>query len=360
MKKIAVFTGLMAALFLVSCNSKKEEKEEVTKFTVTNPVRIDTCFTKQYVTQIKSVRNIEIRTQEKGYLQKIYVDEGQYVKAGQVLFQIMPTQFQAELLKAQAEAKGAEIELQNTKILVDKKIVSKNEQALAMAKLEQARAEVSLAKLHLSFTEIRAPFSGTIDRIPLKLGSLVDEGALLTSLSDNSQMFAYFNVSEPEYLNYQTDVKDRGETKVGLLLANEQLFKYKGNVEVIESEFNSETGNISFRARFPNSDKLLKNGESGEIQMIVPQHNALVIPQKATYEIQDKKYVFVVDKNNVVKSREITITGEMPDLYVVKSGITENEKILLEGVQKVKEDDIIKYAFQKPSEVLNHLKLKAE
>lgn len=360
MKKIAVFTGLMAALFLVSCNSKKEEKEEVTKFTVTNPVRIDTCFTKQYVTQIKSVRNIEIRTQEKGYLQKIYVDEGQYVKAGQVLFQIMPTQFQVELLKAQAEAKGAEIELQNTKILVDKKIVSKNEQALAMAKLEQARAEVSLAKLHLSFTEIRAPFSGTIDRIPLKLGSLVDEGALLTSLSDNSQMFAYFNVSEPEYLNYQTDVKDRGETKVGLLLANEQLFKYKGNVEVIESEFNSETGNISFRARFPNSDKLLKNGESGEIQMIVPQHNALVIPQKATYEILDKKYVFVVDKNNVVKSREITITGEMPDLYVVKSGITENEKILLEGVQKVKEDDKIKYAFQKPSEVLNHLKLKAE
>ena len=360
MKKIAVFTGLMAALFLVSCNSKKEEKEEVTKFTVTNPVRIDTCFTKQYVTQIKSIRNIEIRNQEKGYLQKIYVDEGQYVKAGQVLFQIMPTQFQAELLKAQAEAKGAEIELQNTKILVDKKIVSKNEQALAMAKLEQARAEVSLAKLHLSFTEIRAPFSGTIDRIPLKLGSLVDEGALLTSLSDNSQMFAYFNVSEPEYLNYQTDVKDRGETKVGLLLANEQLFKYKGNVEVIESEFNSETGNISFRARFPNSDKLLKNGESGEIQMIVPQHNALVIPQKATYEIQDKKYVFVVDKNNVVKSREITITGEMPDLYVVKSGITENEKILLEGVQKVKEDDKIKYAFQKPSEVLNHLKLKSE
>ncbi len=180
--------------------------------------------------------------------------------------------------------------------------------------LEQARAEVSLAKLHLSFTEIRAPFSGTIDRIPLKLGSLVDEGALLTSLSDNSQMFAYFNVSEPEYLDYQTDVKDRGETKVGLLLANDQLFKYKGNVEVIESEFNSETGNISFRASFPNSDKLLKNGETGEIQMVVPQHNALVIPQKVTYEIQDKKYVFVVDKNNVVKSREITITGEMPDL----------------------------------------------
>ncbi|SHN14214.1 efflux RND transporter periplasmic adaptor subunit [Flavobacterium xinjiangense] len=360
MKKIAIITGVIAALFLTNCNTKKIEKEEATKYIVTNPIKIDTCFTKQYVTQIKSVRNIEIRAQEKGYLQKIYVDEGQFVKAGQLLFQIMPTAFQAELLKAQAEAKGAEIELQNTKILADKKIVSRNEQALAMAKLEQARAEVSLAKLHLSFTEIRAPFSGTIDRIPLKLGSLVDEGALLTSLSDNSQMFAYFNVSEPEYLNYQTDVKDRGETKVGLLLANDQLFKYQGNVEVIESEFNSETGNISFRARFANSDKLLKNGETGEIQMVVPQHNALLIPQKATYEIQDKKYVFVVDKKNVVKSREITITGEMPDLYVVKNGITVNDKILLEGVQKVKEDDKIQYNYQKPQEVMDHLKLRAE
>lgn len=360
MKKIAIITGVIAALFLTNCNTKKIEKEEPTKYIVTNPIKIDTCFTKQYVTQIKSVRNIEIRAQEKGYLQKIYVDEGQFVKAGQLLFQIMPTAFQAELLKAQAEAKGAEIELQNTKILADKKIVSRNEQALAMAKLEQARAEVSLAKLHLSFTEIRAPFSGTIDRIPLKLGSLVDEGALLTSLSDNSQMFAYFNVSEPEYLNYQTDVKDRGETKVGLLLANDQLFKYQGNVEVIESEFNSETGNISFRARFANSDKLLKNGETGEIQMVVPQHNALLIPQKATYEIQDKKYVFVVDKKNVVKSREITITGEMPDLYVVKNGITVNDKILLEGVQKVKEDDKIQYNYQKPQEVMDHLKLRAE
>lgn len=94
--------------------------------------------------------------------------------------------------------------------------------------------------------------------------------------------------------------------------------------------------------------------------MVVPQHNALVIPQKVTYEIQDKKYVFVVDKNNVVKSREIKITGEMPDLYVVKSGISENDRILLEGVQKVKEDDKIKYDYQKPEEVMNHLKLKAE
>jgi len=360
MKKIVMITGLMAALFLVSCNSKKAEKEEVTSFTVTNPVRIDTSFTKQYVSQIKSVRNIEIRAQEKGFLQNIYVDEGQYVKAGQILFRVMPKMYQAELLKAQAEVKGAEIELQNTKTLADKNIISKNEQAMALTKLQQAKAEVSLAELHLSYTVIRAPFSGTIDRIPKKLGSLIEEGELLTSLSDNSEMFAYFNVSEPEYLNYQTDVKSRGDKKVNLLLANNEILKYKGNVELVEGEFDSETGNIAFRARFPNPEKLLRNGETGEVIMTVPAKNALIIPQKVTYEIQDKKYVFVVDKNNVVKSREITITGEIPDLYVVKSGITENDKILVEGVQKVKDDDKIKYAYLKPEVVLNHLKLNAE
>lgn len=360
MKRIAMLAGLCALLCHIGCTSKKEEKEEVEKYTVTTPVKIDTSFTKEYVSQIKSVRNIEIRAQEKGFLQNIYVDEGQAVKAGQVLFRIMPKMYEAELLKAQAEEKSAEIEFQNAKTLADKNIVSKNEQAVAQAKLQAAKAEVALAKLHLGFTEIRAPFDGTIDRIPLKLGSLIDEGELLTSLSDNSQMFAYFNVSEPEYLQYETDIKDRAENKVDLLLANGDVFKYKGNVEVIESEFNSETGNIAFRARFANTGKLLRNGETGKVQMLVPLKNAIVIPQKATYEIQDKKYVFVVDKNNKVHSQEITITGEIPDLYVVSSGLTAQDKILFEGVQKVKENDKIQFDFESPESVLNHLRLKAE
>ncbi|MDR7211419.1 efflux RND transporter periplasmic adaptor subunit [Flavobacterium piscis] len=360
MKRIVVLAGLSALLCLTSCTSKKEEKEEADKFTVTCPVRIDTSFTKEYVSQIRSVRNIEIRALEKGFLQNIYVDEGQFVKAGQILFRIMPKMYEAELLKAQAEQKTAEIELQNAKTLADKNIVSKNEQAVAQAKLQSAKAEVAMAKLHLSFTEIRAPFDGTIDRIPLKLGSFIDEGELLTSLSDNSQMFAYFNVSEPEYLQYQTNAKDRADTKVNLILADGQSFKYKGNVEVIESEFNNETGNIAFRARFPNSGKLLRNGETGQVQMLVPLKNAIVIPQKATYEIQDKKYVFVVNKKNVLISKEITVTGEMPDLYVVTSGISENDRILLDGVQKVKDDDKITYSYIAPQKVIHNLRLKAE
>ncbi|MBB2147882.1 efflux RND transporter periplasmic adaptor subunit [Pedobacter gandavensis] len=360
MKKILVFSGAIALLNLTSCTTKKEEKKEESQFTITAPLKTDTSFTKEFVSQIRSVRNIEIRAQEKGYLQNIYVDEGQTVKAGQLLFRIMPKLYEAELLKAQAEVKAAQIELQNVKTLADKNVVSKNELAMAQAKLEGAKAEASLAKLHLSFTEIKAPFDGTIDRIPQKLGSLIDEGELLTSLSDNSQVFAYFNVSEPEYLAYQTNVKDRGDKQVSLLLANNEVLKDKGTVEVIESEFNSETGNIAFRARFPNANKLLKNGQTGKIQMTVPLRNALIIPQKATYEIQDKMYVFVVGKDDVIHSRNITIASEMPDLYVVNTGLSETDKILLEGVQKVKDDEKIKYKYLEPKSVISHLRLKAE
>jgi len=355
-----MLAGLFAALYFTSCTTKKEQKEEAGKYTVTSPLKIDTSFTKEYVSQIRSVRNIEVRAQEKGYLQNIYVDEGQSVKAGQLLFRIMPTMYQAEFLKAQAEAKATEIELQNTKTLFDKKVVSKNELALAQAKVEQAKAEVALAKLHLSFTEIRAPFSGVIDRLPKKLGSLIDEGELLTSLSDNSAMFAYFNVSEPEYLNYKMNANSKLHNQVRLLLANNEQLPYKGVVETIEGEFDNETGNIAFRAKFPNPNGLLKHGETGKVLMTVPLRNAVVIPQKATYEIQDKVYVFVVDKNNVVKSKNVTISNEMPDLYVVSEGLSENDKILLEGVQKVKDDDKIEYAFIQPQKVVSNLKLYTE
>lgn len=355
-----MFASLVALFGYTGCKSRQEEKEEAGKYTVTTPLKTDTSFAKEYVSQIRSVRNIEIRSQEKGYLQDIYVDEGQFVKAGQLLFRIMPKIYEAELQKAQAETKAAEIELQNTKALVEKNVVSKNEQAMAEAKLDQAKAETALAKLHLSFTEIRAPFDGTIDRIPRKLGSLIDEGELLTSLSDNSQVFAYFNVSEPEYLDYQTHVKNRGDSRVGLLLANSTQLQEKGNVEVIESEFDNETGNIAFRARFPNPNKLLRNGETGKVIMTIPVHQALIIPQKATYEIQDKKYVFVVDKSNTVHSREITVTGAMPDVYVVESGIAPDDRILLEGVQKVKDDDKISFEYQQPGDVIARLRLKAE
>ncbi|KFF07987.1 hemolysin D [Chryseobacterium luteum] len=360
MKRVASGIAISTLLLTVGCSQKKEEKEEATVYPVTSPVKMDTVINKEYVAQIQSVKNIEIRAQEKGFLEKIYVDEGQYVHAGQTLFRIMPQLYQAELLKARAEVEQASIELKNASTLASNNIVSKNERAMAKAKLDAANAEMKLAQIHLSFTDIKAPFSGVINRIPLKLGSLVDEGDLLTSLSDNTNVYSYFNVSEPEYISYQTHAADRGSNQVSLIMANGEMLPQKGEIQTIEGEFDNETGNIAFRAKFPNPDKLLRNGETGKVQMTLPVHNALIIPQKATYEIQDQKYVFVIDKNGKAKSRNIKVSYELPDLYVLGSGLAEGDKILLEGVQKVKDDQKIQTKYQDPKKVLQSLKLKAE
>lgn len=360
MNRVFVFMGSLAMFCQVACHGEKTEKEEEVKYTVSSAVEIDTSFTKEYVSQIRSVRNIELRAMEKGYLEQILVDEGQFVRKGQLLFRIMPRMYQAELDKAMAEVRVAEIEVENSTNLADKQIVSNNELAMAKAKLEQAKAESAIARLHLNFTEVRAPFDGTIDRIPLKLGSLVDEGELLTSLSDNSQIFAYFNVSEPEYLDYQTHVANRADNHVHLLLANNELLPESGIMETIEGEFNHETGNIAFRARFNNPNKLLRNGETGKIQMTVPMKHALIIPQKATYEIQDKKYVFLVDKQGKVSSKEVKIAAVLPDLYVLAGGLSTSDKYLLEGLQKVKEDEQIKYSLVAPKDAISNLKMRTE
>ncbi|MEZ4945603.1 MAG: efflux RND transporter periplasmic adaptor subunit [Cyclobacteriaceae bacterium] len=359
--RILMYLSLCALLLHTSCHSEKEEGKEVeTKFLVTSPIKMDTSITKSYVCQIKSINHIEVRALEKGYLQHIYVDEGQMVKKGQLMFQVMPLLYQAELQKAQAEANFVEIEYLNTKSLADSDVVSKNELALAKAKFDKANAEVSLAQVHLDFTKIKAPFDGIMDRFHVRLGSLIDEGELLTSLADNSKMWVYFNVPEAEYLEYETVIQKDNLVQVGLLMANNKLFKHPGIIETIEADFNNETGNIAFRATFPNPKGLLRHGETGSVLMNVPLKDALLIPQKSTFEILDKKYVYVIDKDNVVRSRQISIAAELPHIYAVKDGLKETDKILLEGLRLVREGDEIHSEFVKPSVVLSQLDLYAE
>jgi membrane fusion protein (multidrug efflux system) len=216
MKISIVLLGFALLVLSIGCNHEKHEKEEGLKFLVTKPVRKDTMIFKEYVCQIKAISHIEMRSQERGYLQNIYVDEGQFVRKGQMMFQIMPVIYQAEKEKAKANVSFAEIEYQNTKNLADSNIVSKNELALSKAKLDKEKAELSLAQAHLSFTEIRAPFDGIMDRFYERQGSLVDEGELLTMLSDNSKMWVYFNVPEAEYLDYAMRSRKGGKQKVQL------------------------------------------------------------------------------------------------------------------------------------------------
>lgn len=361
MKKRTLIVVVSAALLSTACHTKKDEiNNEKTKFIVTSPVVKDTTILQQYVCQIKSIQHIELRALERGYLQEIYVDEGQAVRKGQPMFKIMPMIYQAEFEKAEAEANYAYIEYKNTKALADSNVVSPNELSLAKAHYDRARAEMQLARTHLQFTNISAPFDGIMDHFYARKGSLIDEGDLLTTISDNSKMWVYFNVPEAVYLNHKLRSNNDSATKVTLLMANQEVFPYPGYVKTIEADFNNETGNIDFRATFPNPDGLLRHGETGNIQMPVVLKNAVIIPQKATFEVLEKKYIFVVDANNVVHQREIIIAAEMPDLYVIKSGLKPNEKILLEGLRKVADNDKISFEYKDPKTAMGELKVYVE
>lgn len=346
---------LFTFISLLSCKHEEHKVIEEINFLVTSPVKRDTTINRYYVCQIQSSQHIELRSQEKGYLQNIYVDEGQHVKKGQLMFQIMPLIYNAELEKAKAEMNFAEIEYNNTKSLADKQVVSTNELALAKAKLSKAEAEVALAEAHLSFTQIKAPFDGIMDKFQKRLGSLIDEGDLLTTLSDNSKLWVYFNVPESEYLNLLQKSKSGIRQTVLLQMANQEVFDQKGVVETIEADFNNETGNIAFRATFPNPKGLLRHGETGNIIMPILLKNAILIPQKATFDIMDKKFVYLVDNSNMLKAVQITIAHELPHVYVVATGIKDTDKILAEGLGKVKNNEKIKYTFVSFEKELNDL-----
>jgi membrane fusion protein (multidrug efflux system) len=269
------------------------------------------------------------------------------------MFSLSSASYKEELLKAKAQVKSAiaemrtaQLELQNKKLLYNKKIVSKTELEKAEAnlealeaKVEEAKSHEAGAKLHLSYTQIKAPFDGTINRIPYKVGSLIDEGTLLTTLSNNKQIYAYFNVSEKEYLKYIA--KKVAEQDILLQLADNSMHIYPGKIQTIEGEFDKNTGTIAFRAVFPNPELILKHGATAKVLIRNELKKVLLIPQKATYEIQDKLYVFVVDKEGKISTRNIQIGMRLPHLFVVESGLSTTDVVLYEGIQNVKDGDQI-------------------
>ena len=355
-KPIFITASALAFIVLAGC-TQKHHKEEKTKFLITKPWRRSLDITNDYVAQIHAIQHIEIRAFERGYLQEIFVDEGQSVEKGAKMFQLMPMIMKAEYEKSKAEYDLTKIEYKNTRNLARKKVVSGNEFALAKAKLGKAKADLDLAKIHLDLTTIKAPFNGIMDRFHARLGSLVEEGELLSTLSDNSKMWVYFNVSEANYLNYMKLNKDNSKVDVRLKLANGDIFDQVGKIDTIEADFSNETGNVAFRATFPNPNKLLRHGETGNILLTEPLENALVIPQKATFEILDKKFVYVVDKDNRLKSRQITVAQEVPHLFVIESGIDVEDRILLEGLGMVEPGEEIEPEYQEPHKVMASLDL---
>ncbi len=353
------FFLLIAVLCSTGCTHESHAEKKGT-LRVTSPLRKSVELTREYVGQIRAIQHIELRALERGYLQQILVDEGQLVQRGAKMFQIMPLVYQAEVQKSEAEAERAEIEYNNTSSLAQRNIVSPNELALAKANLSKAKAQLSLASTHKGLTEIRAPFSGIMGRFHARLGSLIGEGDLLTTLSDNSTIWVYFTVAEAEYLKYKSEPAQERSRDVKLVMANGELFEHPGQVQTIEADFDNETGTIAFRATFPNPKGLLRHGQTGKVQMTTSLDGALIIPQKATFDVLDKKFVFVVDEKNVIHSRAITVTAEQPQVFVVGEGLGETDKILLDGLRKVRDGGTIEPVFEEPADVLMHLEVGAE
>lgn len=355
--------GLLVTVFFIciSCNHEPEHKKEIATYTVSKPEVKDTLLYKEYIGQIRAIQHIELRALEEGYLQEIFVDEGQTVKMGKTLFKVMPNVLQSEKQKALAEVNHAEIEYQNTKILADNNIVSKNELALSKALLDKAKAELSLAESRLGFTNIKAPFEGIVGRFnEVRLGSLLEKGELLTTLSDNSKMWVYFNVPEAVYLDFMSTRATNNKQEVLLKLANDVYFDQKGIIETIEADFNNETGNIAFRASFNNPNHVLRHGQTGKIYMPFTLKNAVLIPQKATFEVLDKKFVYVI-VDGVVTAKQITVGDEMLHLYAVTSGLTKDDTILVDGLRKVKKGDKIKSNYVSLNAIVKELNtIKAE
>ena len=216
----------------------------------------------------------------------------------------------------------------------------------------KAQAKAELAEAELNFATVKAPFDGIVDRLHQQQGSLVKEGEILTTLSDNSVMWVYFNVPEARYLEYMADLNQHKEDlQIELMLANGNKFEQLGKIGAIEAEFNNETGNIPFRADFPNPDRLLRHGQTGTVLISRVQNDAIVIPQRATFEVLDKRYVYVVDKDDVVHQREIVVQNELEDIFVIKKGVGVDDKIVLEGIRQVRDGDKVEYEDRQPEQV---------
>lgn len=364
-----IFLGAVVSIILYSCGSSAAPGAAMGAMpppqlpvvaVVTSPA---TTF-KEYSASLEGRVNVEIRPQVEGILEKIYVDEGAYVKAGQPLFKINDRTYneslnsaQSSVLAAQANVQRAQVEVDRLIPLVDNKVISEVQLKTARAALdaakaaeEQAKAGVGNARINVGYTYITAPVSGYIGRIPYKTGSLVGKGEdmPLTVLSEINEMYAYFSMSEPDFITFKQqfagntiEEKVRKVPPVELLLADNSVYEQKGRISTVEGQFDRTTGTISFRATFPNAGGMLRTGNTGKVRIPQLLAQVVVVPQEATFEIQDKVFVFVVGDSNKVASKPIGIAGKTATWYFVESGLKPGEKIVFAGTGNLQDGMVI-------------------
>jgi RND family efflux transporter, MFP subunit len=355
------FVGL--AIVLHSCSNSTASPQMVQQTmalpVVTVPTTTATTY-QEYPASLEGKVNVEVRPQVEGYLEKIYVDEGAYVKAGQPLFRIDARTYtealnnaKSSLMAAQANMARAQVEVDRLTPLVENKVISevqlktaKANYDAAVAAVEQAKAAVANAEINIGYTVVKAPASGYIGRIPYKTGSLVgkSDAQPLTILSDIREMYAYFSLSEPDFILFKNqfpgntiEEKMKKVPPVELALADNSIYPVKGKLSSIEGQFDKTTGAISFRATFPNPGGILRTGNTGKVRIPQQFNNAVVVPIEATFEVQDKVFVFAVGDSNKVSSRPITVSGKTTNYYFVSDGVKAGDKIVFAGTGNLQE-----------------------
>ncbi|MFC0181961.1 efflux RND transporter periplasmic adaptor subunit [Pseudarcicella hirudinis] len=330
------YLSLAIIVFLYGCAPKQEQAgtppPQALPVISINAASVTTSL--DYPASIEGKVNVEIRPQVDGYLDKIFVDEGAFVTAGKPLFKINEQPYREQLNSANAALHSAEASVINAQLEIDKltplvqnKVVSdiqlktaKAAYSVAAANVEQAKAQVAAARINLGYTLIKAPVSGYIGRLPKKQGSLVSrtDPQALTNLSDVHEVLAYFSFGENDFISFKQqypgntlEEKLKSLPDVLLVLADNTVYQEKGRIDIIDGQFDKNTGAITVRAKFPNTKGLLRSGNTGKIRLSLKHNNALLVPQSATVEMQDKVFVYAVGKDNKVSKQPVTVGGKM-------------------------------------------------
>lgn len=371
MKQIRNLSMVLVALAVMSCGQKKQAAQggaagQVKEYPVISVSLQSTQLFKDYPTKLEGQQTVEIRSKITGYIEQIMVDEGAFVKKGQVLFRLNANDIQATVRSAEAQVKVAEadvnsarINLEKTRPLVEKNIISKFDlesvESLLKAKeaqLAQAQANLENAKANLQYTRITSPADGIIGTFPYRVGSLVSatNAEPLTTVSNTAKMYAYFSFNEKDFLSLTKDLEGKNLQEkftrlpeVSLVMADNSVYGVPGKIETASGLVDQQTGAVNVRATFPNPEGILRSGGSGLVRIPQKIDSVIIIPQKTSYELQGKFFVYLVGADNKVHNTEIqVITGNLKDSYVVTSGLNAGDKIVLEGIASLRNDTEIK------------------
>ena len=379
MKSRIVLFAFCVAL-LSSCGNKGNGTGQVPEYAVQELQKTTANLTTAYPATIKGKQDVEIRPQVSGFITKLCVDEGATVRKGQVLFIVDPTQYEAAVRTAEAAVATAEAAVRTQQITVDnkrelnkKQIISdydlsmaENTLAQSQAQLAQAKAQLITARQNLSFTQVKSPSDGVINDIPYRLGELVSTSIStpMTTVSEIEEVYVYFSMTEKELLAMTKTggtIKEEIEKipSIRLQLIDGTEYSIEGKVDAITGVIDQSTGSVSMRALFPNKEHILRSGGTANVLIPYTMENVITIPQSATVEIQDKKFVYVLQPDNTVKYTEITIFNlDNGKEYLVTSGLNSGDKIVIEGVQNLKDGETIQpiTPAQKEANYQQHLK----